>query len=101
MSVVQRDAEAQVLAGAHPCCKLKLSSGIARIPEMLARGISVALGSDGAPSNNNLDLFQSSSVQTSIIGGRVVMENRELLTMDETEVIDGARTALKTLRGPR
>ena len=29
-----------------PCCNLKLSSGIARIPEMLARGISVAIGSD-------------------------------------------------------
>jgi len=40
-----------------PCCNLKLSSGIARIPEMLDRGISVAIGSDGAPSNNNLDMF--------------------------------------------
>ncbi len=40
-----------------PCCNLKLGSGIAQVPEMLARGISVALGSDGAPSNNNLDLF--------------------------------------------
>lgn len=40
-----------------PCCNLKLGSGIAPVPEMLARGISVAIGSDGAPSNNNLDLF--------------------------------------------
>jgi len=40
-----------------PCCNSKLGSGIAHVPEMLARGINVALGSDGAPSNNNLDMF--------------------------------------------
>jgi 5-methylthioadenosine/S-adenosylhomocysteine deaminase len=57
------DDELRVLAetGTHvlhcPCCNTKLGSGIARIPEMLERGISVALGSDGAPSNNNLDMF--------------------------------------------
>jgi cytosine/adenosine deaminase-related metal-dependent hydrolase len=36
---------------------LKLASGIAPIPEMLAQGIHVALGADGAPCNNNLDAF--------------------------------------------
>lgn len=57
------DAEMRVLeeTGMHvlhcPCCNLKLGSGIAQVPEMLARGINVALGSDGAPSNNNLDMF--------------------------------------------
>lgn len=57
------DEELTVLeeTGTHvlhcPCCNAKLSSGIARVPEMLARGISVALGSDGSPSNNNLDMF--------------------------------------------
>ena len=57
------DAEMHVLeeTGTHvlhcPCCNLKLGSGIAQVPEMLARGINVALGSDGAPSNNNLDMF--------------------------------------------
>jgi hypothetical protein len=40
-----------------PCCNLKLGSGIAQVPEMLARGINVALGSDGTPSNNNFDMF--------------------------------------------
>jgi cytosine/adenosine deaminase-related metal-dependent hydrolase len=38
-----------------PSSNLKLGSGIAPIPEMLAQGISVALGADGAPCNNNLD----------------------------------------------
>ncbi len=40
-----------------PSSNLKLGSGIALVPEMLAQGISVALGADGAPCNNNLDSF--------------------------------------------
>jgi 5-methylthioadenosine/S-adenosylhomocysteine deaminase len=40
-----------------PSSNLKLASGIAPIPEMLAQGIRVALGADGAPCNNNLDGF--------------------------------------------
>jgi cytosine/adenosine deaminase-related metal-dependent hydrolase len=57
------DSELRVLeeTGTHvlhcPCCNTKLGSGIAQVPEMLARGINVCLGSDGAPSNNNLDMF--------------------------------------------
>ena len=37
---------------------MKLASGIAPIPDILARGIAVGLGTDGCASNNNLDLFQ-------------------------------------------
>jgi 5-methylthioadenosine/S-adenosylhomocysteine deaminase len=40
-----------------PSSNLKLGSGIAPVPEMLAQGIHVALGADGAPCNNNLDGF--------------------------------------------
>lgn len=38
-----------------PATNLKLASGIAPIPEMIKKGISVSLGSDGAPCNNTLD----------------------------------------------
>ncbi len=40
-----------------PSSNLKLGSGLAPIAEMLARGISVSLGADGAPCNNRLDMF--------------------------------------------
>jgi len=41
-----------------PSSNLKLGSGIAQVPEMIERGINVSLGADGAPCNNNLDMFQ-------------------------------------------
>ena len=40
-----------------PSSNLKLASGIARIPELLAAGCRVAIGADGAPCNNRLDVF--------------------------------------------
>jgi 5-methylthioadenosine/S-adenosylhomocysteine deaminase len=40
-----------------PSSNLKLGSGVARITEMLSRGISVSLGADGAACNNRLDMF--------------------------------------------
>jgi cytosine/adenosine deaminase-related metal-dependent hydrolase len=47
--------------GAHVChcpsSNLKLASGIAAVPELIAAGVAVALGADGAPCNNNLDGF--------------------------------------------
>jgi cytosine/adenosine deaminase-related metal-dependent hydrolase len=45
--------------GAHVChcpsSNLKLASGIADVPALVAAGVSVAIGADGAPCNNNLD----------------------------------------------
>jgi len=58
------DAEIQFLArnkvGIVHCpeSNMKLASGMARVSEMLKRGIVVGLGTDGCASNNNLDLFK-------------------------------------------
>lgn len=41
----------------NPESNMKLASGIAPVPEMLEIGIPVALGTDGASSNNDLDMI--------------------------------------------
>jgi 5-methylthioadenosine/S-adenosylhomocysteine deaminase len=40
-----------------PESNMKLASGLAKIPEMIGRGLTVGLGTDGCASNNDLDLF--------------------------------------------
>lgn len=40
-----------------PGSNLKLASGIAEVPDLLKKGISISLGADGASCNNNLDMF--------------------------------------------
>jgi 5-methylthioadenosine/S-adenosylhomocysteine deaminase len=41
-----------------PSSNLKLASGLAPVAALLAAGVNLALGTDGAASNNRLDLFQ-------------------------------------------
>ena len=41
-----------------PSTNLKLGSGIANTPAMHEAGVHIAIGSDGAPANNRLDVFE-------------------------------------------
>jgi len=41
----------------NPVANMKLADGVSPVPRLLERGITVALGSDGAASNDNLDMF--------------------------------------------
>lgn len=59
-------AEKRVTAVHCPVSNLKLGSGVAELPEMLRAGVSVALGTDGCASNNNLNLFEEMKL-TSIL----------------------------------
>ena len=45
-----------------PQSHLKLASGIANLPGMLARKIRVGLGTDGCASNNSLDMFREMDI---------------------------------------
>ncbi len=42
----------------NPESNMKLASGVAPVPDLLAKKVPVGLGTDGCASNNNLDLFQ-------------------------------------------
>src|SRR5262245_53752336 len=76
------DTEMEILrsTGAHvahcPSSNLKLASGIARISEMLDRGVSVSLGADGAPCNNRLDMF--TEMRTAALLQKVMRGSRAL-----------------------
>ena len=157
-----------------PSSNLKLGSGIAPVVQLLAEGVSVSLGADGAACNNRLDMFtemrtaallqkalhgpevlaanrvlrmatidgahalgldaeigslevgkradvavvelnqlhtspeaevvsslvyaaEASDVRSVVIDGRVVMQNRELLTVDEADVVAEANAQAETL----
>lgn len=83
-SVWLNDEEIEIMGnhnvGVSHCIEsnLKLASGIAPVVKMLKRGIKVSMGTDGAASNNNLDLLEEISiaakVQKGITGNPTVLD---------------------------
>src|SRR5436305_7060671 len=74
-----------------PSSNLKLGSGIARVTEMLARGMPVSLGAEGAACNNRLEMFTemrtAALLQKALHGPEVLPAARAL----RMATIDGAR----------
>ncbi|WP_078546476.1 5'-deoxyadenosine deaminase [Litchfieldia alkalitelluris] len=67
-----------------PGSNLKLASGIAEIPDLLKREISLSIGADGAPCNNNLDMFHEMRLAAIIqkpFHGPTVMNAEQVLRM--------------------
>ncbi len=74
-----------------PSANLKLGSGIANIPEYIERGISVSIGADGPPCNNNLSVFTEMRLAALIqkpIHGAEAMDAK---TVFKIATIEGAK----------
>jgi 5-methylthioadenosine/S-adenosylhomocysteine deaminase len=91
------DAEIDLLARTGtqvlhcPSSNLKLGSGIARVFDLLERGVNVSLGADGAPCNNRLDMFtemRTAALLQKVLSGTEALPARRALRM---ATIDGAR----------
>lgn len=68
----------------NPQCNLKISSGVAPIPELLKAHAQVGLGTDGVVSNNDLNLFEE--MNTAAIIHKYT--HNEPTVMNASEVID-------------
>jgi 5-methylthioadenosine/S-adenosylhomocysteine deaminase len=85
------NSEIELLAeyGCHvahcPSSNLKLASGIAPLTQLLAKGVNVGLGTDGAASNNRLDIFAemrlSALLAKGISGDAAVVPAHQALAM--------------------
>ena len=76
----------------NPCSMLYVGLGVAPIPEMLAAGLTVSLGSDGPASNNNHSIFHVMKFAALVPKG--VHEDPTIMTAEkalEMATIDGAR----------
>ena len=74
-----------------PGSNLKLASGIAKVPELLEAGVPVALGSDGAPCNNTLDLFHEMRLAAVLHNPRVGPRAMTAMRVLEMATLHGAR----------
>jgi 5-methylthioadenosine/S-adenosylhomocysteine deaminase len=85
-------ARNRVKAVHNPESNMKLASGVAPVPALLKKGITVGLGTDGCASNNDLDLFSEMDTAAKL---------HKVMTMDPT-VMD-AKTVLRmaTLEGAK
>lgn len=67
----------------NPASNLKLASGIAPVERFLKEGIPVAIGTDGAGSNNCLDMFR----EMFLVTGLAKYLNKDAASVDALEVL--------------
>ena len=76
----------------NPSSNMKLASGIAPVSKLMDNGICVSLGTDGASSNNNLDLIEEMKIASLL--QKVSTLDPNVLNSDETiamATINGAK----------
>lgn len=76
-------AQKGIYAVTNPASNLKLASGIARIEDMLAKGVKVAIGTDGPASNNCLDMFR----EMFLVTGLAKVRGNNAAAVDACEVL--------------
>ena len=85
-------AELEVGVASNPVSNLKLSSGVAPVPQMLELGIKVGFGTDGAASNNTLDLLRDAQLASLLYKGLTGDPTRmQARTIVEMLTIGGAK----------
>ena len=76
----------------NPQSNMKLASGVAPVPEMLKQDLPVGLGTDGAASNNDLNLWEEMDTAAKL--HKVMSKDPKVLTAEEA-------FEMATLRGAR
>jgi len=76
----------------NPSSNMKTAAGLSPVPEMLASGVAVGIGSDGPASNNNQDLFEEMD-----LGAKL----QKFARMDPTSLPAEQTVALATIAGAR
>jgi 5-methylthioadenosine/S-adenosylhomocysteine deaminase len=94
--LTSEDIDRVAAAGVHvlhcPASNLKLASGICPVHELDRRGVNVAIGTDGAASNNTLDMFAEMRLAALLAKG----------ASGDPEAVPAARAlSMATLHGAR
>ncbi len=94
--VVLNDNDISLLKGHtithNPVSNLKLGSGIADILKYKNNGINIALGTDGASSNNNLNMFEEIKTAALLMSG---------INKDPSQVVPSEILEMATINGAR
>ncbi len=85
-------AETKTSVATNPISNLKLGNGFAPVPELLRSGVNVCLGTDGAASNNSLNMFRDLSFLTLIHKG---------VTGDARSISAGEGLKIATVNGAK
>ncbi|MBA4122563.1 MAG: amidohydrolase [Acidobacteria bacterium] len=76
----------------NPQSNMKIAAGVAPVPQMLARDLAVGLGTDGAASNNDLDMWEEMDTAAKL---------HKLITGDPKVLTAQQAFEMATIRGAR